>query len=111
SFAKSNIDPSKVNLDMLRIYIEHSDGEKVMREGTIVRDENDVPIGMSIDISKFSTFSIIELTPFPTPVGTPEKDIVDEEEEKEEIQIHFHSAYINGYTDGTFRPSRHITRA
>ncbi|WP_214628422.1 choice-of-anchor L domain-containing protein [Paenibacillus agaridevorans] len=113
SFAQNNINPSAVNLNNLRVYIEHSDGEKVMRQGTIVRDEHDTPIGMSIEINKFSTFTIVELQTPPAPIIIPNVDSGEDVENGEagEEEIGFHSAYINGYPDRTFRPNRQITRA
>src|SRR5690606_38976256 len=97
-FAKSNIDVKKVNLNMLRVYIEHSDGEKVMREGTLVRDEQGNAIGLSIDISKFSTFTIVELKQ-PTVISDTD-DVIEAPIEELEEEIHSHTAYIKGYTDG-----------
>lgn len=60
-FEKSGIDVSQVNVNRLRVYILHSDGEKVMRQGAIVYNDRNEPIGLSISINKFSTFSIVEL--------------------------------------------------
>ncbi|QNK56383.1 S-layer homology domain-containing protein [Paenibacillus sp. PAMC21692] len=66
-------------LSSLRVYIEHSDGEKVVRTGTIVNKDG-VPFGISIDIDKFSTFSIIKLTDVPY-TGTPQVPAKDGKEQ------------------------------
>jgi len=47
-------------LQSLRVYVEHSDGEKVVKTPTVVYDNN-TPIGLEITIDKFSTFSILQL--------------------------------------------------
>ncbi|MHA7965096.1 choice-of-anchor L domain-containing protein [Paenibacillus sp. CAU 1782] len=64
-FAKSGIDITSVNLSRLRVHIIHSDGEKEMQQGTIVYNDQNEPIGMTVQIDKFSTFSIVELKNYP----------------------------------------------
>ncbi|WML41498.1 choice-of-anchor L domain-containing protein [Neobacillus sp. OS1-2] len=49
-----------INLDMLRVFIEHTDGEKEVVNGEIVY-ENGKPIGIKFLVSKFSTFTIFEI--------------------------------------------------
>ncbi|CAH1206707.1 hypothetical protein PAECIP111893_02590 [Paenibacillus plantiphilus] len=68
-FAKNGIDLNNVALDRLRVYIEHSDGEIAIEKGTVVRDASGTPIGLSLNINKFSTFTIIELKDVVTPGG------------------------------------------
>jgi hypothetical protein len=46
-------------LKNLAVYIQHSDGEKKVDRGTIKYDSNGNPIGIEIEITKFSTFTII----------------------------------------------------
>ncbi|WP_158234819.1 hypothetical protein, partial [Pseudomonas sp. 2995-1] len=41
-----------IDLDMLRVYIEHSDGEIVVKKGEIVFDENGLPQGFKFTINK-----------------------------------------------------------
>jgi sulfur carrier protein ThiS len=77
-------------LDALTVYIEHSDGERVLRRGTIRYGEDGQPTGIEIEIEKFSTFTVVR--------------IVDGEAELLE-------PYISGYPDGTFQPGRALTRA
>ncbi|MDQ2087313.1 S-layer homology domain-containing protein [Herbivorax sp. ANBcel31] len=53
-------------------------------------------------------------TPTPTPTPTPEptpEEIEEPEEEKPALSTGEYKAYIKGYSDGLFRPERHITRA
>ncbi|MBD2843899.1 S-layer homology domain-containing protein [Paenibacillus sp. IB182496] len=75
-------------LDSLAVYIEHSDGEKKLQRGVIVYDDAGAPAGIEIEVSKFSTFTIVGLG----------------EEES-------HVPYITGYPDGRFGPERIVTRA
>ena len=46
-------------LDTLAVYIEHSDGEKVLERGKIVTDK-DGKLGITFRITKFSTFTIVK---------------------------------------------------
>ncbi|MFD0676560.1 MULTISPECIES: S-layer homology domain-containing protein [unclassified Paenibacillus] len=47
-------------LNTLRVFIEHSDGEKKLVEGKIVY-LNGLPYGIVIEIDKFSTFTLVQL--------------------------------------------------
>jgi regulator of replication initiation timing len=47
-------------LDSLRVYIEHTDGTKEAKSGTIVY-ENGAPIGIEITIDRFSSFQIFSV--------------------------------------------------
>lgn len=62
-FAKNDIQYEDIeNIDNLRIFIEHTDGEKVVQEDlTPYFDANGNIIGVSFPIHKFSTFTIFEL--------------------------------------------------
>ncbi|OCT15256.1 hypothetical protein A8709_14250 [Paenibacillus pectinilyticus] len=79
---------AKQVLDSLAVYIEHSDGEKALQQGEIRYDADGKPVGIAIEISKFSTFTIIQKNG----AGALKP-------------------YISGYPDGTFRPTLAITRA
>ncbi|MTI83641.1 MAG: hypothetical protein FH756_06995 [Firmicutes bacterium] len=48
-------------LDSLAVFAMHSDGEKNVIEGTITYDEDGIPIGISFEVDKFSTFAVIQL--------------------------------------------------
>ncbi|THF73980.1 S-layer homology domain-containing protein [Cohnella fermenti] len=118
-FAKNGIviptDNATSFLDSLRVYIEHSDGEKAVQQGTVVY-QNDEPIGLEIVIDKFSRFTVIRLTNSPIVVGpsTPAdtEDGADTEDETEQTpDTAYHSAYMRGYVDGTFRPNASISRS
>jgi hypothetical protein len=121
-FAKNNIivpagDASSF-LNSLRVYIEHSDETKIVR-GTVVNDGGGTPIGLSIVIAKFSTFSIVRLQDRTT--GGTQTDIeakpaiVEEDPIKSAVRPivspNYHAAYISGFTDGSFRPNQAVTRA
>ncbi|MBK5242581.1 LPXTG cell wall anchor domain-containing protein [Clostridium sp.] len=47
-------------LDSLKVYIEHTDGTKEIKNGTIVYENGD-PIGIEITIDKFSSFQILSI--------------------------------------------------
>ncbi|GMK47717.1 hypothetical protein PghCCS26_48470 [Paenibacillus glycanilyticus] len=90
----SNVIPSDLNqrklfLAGLGVYIEHSDGEKVFQRGKIVYNDKGYPVGIQIEVNKFSTFTIVSA---------------------EGAAVH-HNAYMTGYSDGTFRPNQSVTRA
>ncbi|WP_096203068.1 S-layer homology domain-containing protein [Bacillus sp. FJAT-45350] len=79
TFSSNGITLPMVNQDeflqSLAIYIEHSDGDKVLKRvsdngATIVYEDNQ-PIGLSINISKFSTFTVVELKDPPPSGGAP----------------------------------------
>ncbi|TXK82638.1 S-layer homology domain-containing protein [Paenibacillus sp. N3.4] len=87
-------DPKKRNefLSSLGIYIEHSDGEKELLKGVIKYDAKGNPVGIEIVITKFSTFSMIEV-------------------QKTTIDTLTYKKWIDGYPDGTFKPNQPITRS
>ncbi|MDG5789445.1 LPXTG cell wall anchor domain-containing protein [Evansella sp. AB-P1] len=73
-----------IDLEMLRVYIEHSDGDIVVQEGEIVFDENGFPQGFKFSINKFSVFTIFEIT---EPEVEEETVPVLEETTKEEVEV------------------------
>ncbi len=77
-------------LDSLAVYIEHSDGDRVLRKGTIRYGADGKPEGIEIEVEKFSTFTLIRTV------------------SAEGIEL---MPYMSGYPDGTFRPSQALTRA
>ncbi|WP_347723695.1 S-layer homology domain-containing protein [Lysinibacillus capsici] len=81
----------------LAIFIEHSDGSKEVVRGKIVEYQKGIT-GLQFEVNKFSTFSILYL---------PEKEEV-KEPTTEGVT---HLPYIQGYSDGTFRPNAPVTRA
>uniref|UniRef100_UPI00157FC66E S-layer homology domain-containing protein n=1 Tax=Paenibacillus koleovorans TaxID=121608 RepID=UPI00157FC66E len=76
-------------LKQLAVFVEHSDGEKAVYRGEVKYDSANRPVGLLIDINKFSTFTMISVTHPPV----------------------IWERYIFGYEDGTFRPDASITRA
>ncbi|CAK4847124.1 unnamed protein product [Aphanomyces euteiches] len=86
-----NEEEAKRLLTELAVYIEHSDGEKVVQRGEIQYGKDGKPNGIRIEVNKFSTFSIIRMS------GTAETAKW--------------LPYISGYPDGSFRPEHAITRA
>ena len=84
-------------LDNLAIFIEHSDGTKELLRGKVVDYQKDMQ-GLQFEVQKFSTFSILYL---------PEKRKVEEPTTNHVTHI----PYIQGNSDGTFRPNASVTRA
>ena len=84
----SDVESRETFIQSLAIYIEHSDGEKKVQTGEIVYDEQGNPIGIEIETTKFSTFTIIS---------------VKKSGEKR--------GYISGYPGGQFGPNQSVTRA
>ncbi|QDH20345.1 tandem-95 repeat protein [Saccharibacillus brassicae] len=72
----------------LAVYVEHSDGDTELQRGEVKYDARGIPVAIEIEVDKFSTFTIVAAGP--------------------SIQ---RERYVFGYTDGTFRPERTMTRA
>ncbi|NIK66836.1 S-layer homology domain-containing protein [Paenibacillus sp. BK720] len=89
SVIPSDLNQRKLFLASLGVYIEHSDGDKVFQRGKIVYNDKGYPVGIQIEVNKFSTFTIVSA---------------------EGASVH-HDAYMTGYSDGTFRPNQSVTRA
>ncbi|HIW31491.1 MAG TPA: glycosyl hydrolase 53 family protein, partial [Candidatus Paenibacillus intestinavium] len=81
-------------LSHLVIYIEHSDGEKVLVQPEVVQYSNE-QLGLKFRVTKFSTFTVLNM----------------ENWEPSQQEASAHQSYIKGYSDGTFRPDQAITRA
>ncbi|USG65059.1 chitobiase/beta-hexosaminidase C-terminal domain-containing protein [Brevibacillus ruminantium] len=78
-------------LATLAVYVDHTDGEKELKTGVIRYDEKGKPVGIEIEITKFSTFTILSL---------------------QGKQVHVeHKAFMTGYPNGTFQPNRIMSRA
>ncbi|MEN8698478.1 S-layer homology domain-containing protein [Bacillus infantis] len=90
-------DPEKLQdfLNTLGIFIEHSDGEKVLIKPEPVEYKEGLQ-GLKFTIEKFSTFTIVSM---------------DNLDEYFNSQDKTHSPYIKGYKDGTFRPEAFVSRA
>ncbi|WP_179097697.1 S-layer homology domain-containing protein [Paenibacillus sp. FSL H7-0331] len=81
---------SEQQLKELGIFIEHSDGTKELVRGEIVPFDTTGKLGIRFTVSKFSTFTVVQL-------GSQTSKV--------------HQAYMTGYPDGTFGPEKPITRA
>lgn len=53
--------PSKNDLSSLAVMIKHSDGEITVDKGTIAYDEKGNPMGISVWVNKFSSFTLIKV--------------------------------------------------
>ncbi|BAU26732.1 S-layer family protein [Aneurinibacillus soli] len=94
-------------LQSLGVFIEHSDGEKKVDKGEIQYDEKHNPIGLSIWVDKFSTFTLVNLPKTKVPVFTD----IQGHWAQSHIQQLVQSGAVSGYPDGTFKPNKTITRA
>ncbi|WP_136607869.1 immunoglobulin-like domain-containing protein [Paenibacillus dokdonensis] len=98
----------------LAVFIEHSDGERVLVKPEIGTYDED-RMGLSFNITKFSTFTIVNIDNLAQYLkdhgqslgqagnigsGTSATDSEGN-----------HRAYIKGYPDGTFKPEKSLTRA
>lgn len=87
----------------IAVYIEHSDGERVLKRGQVVRDAAGRINGIEILIDKFSTFAVVELpqkAAAPAPASAPASAPAPAK----------HGRYAGGYGDGTFRPDQPLSR-
>lgn len=96
----------------LAIFIEHSDGEKALIRAKVV-DYKPGLKGLEFDVNKFSTFTVldmngVDLESLLGPINTGDDSGTDGGANG---SSNFHAAYINGFTDGTFKPERTISRA
>ncbi|NEW08340.1 cell surface glycoprotein [Paenibacillus sp. SYP-B3998] len=82
---------SQAEMKDLAVYIEHSDGTKQLLKGVLVPYNNKGDMGLQFSVNKFSTFTLMHVP------GLTTKNQ--------------HTAYMNGYEDGTFKPENKITRA
>ncbi|WP_342564986.1 glycosyl hydrolase 53 family protein [Paenibacillus sp. FSL R7-0345] len=76
----------------LAIYVEHSDGQKVLLQPEVVQ-YSATQLGLKFSVSKFSTFTILNIANWAA------------------SQLPAHEPYMQGYPDGTFRPDQAMTRA
>ncbi len=113
----------------LYVYIQHSDGEIALQRGTVQMASNGQVEGVTVNVNKFSTFTILHVepkrsssgggggggttTPTPTPTPTPSNPTTPTQPSTpaQPGATGEHTAYINGYPDHTFRPSQTTTRA
>lgn len=96
-------------LNQLRIFIEHSDGDRELVQPSVV-DYGNGQTGLQFTVNKFSTFTIVDmqnLASSPTNNSTADNNNVNTDTTAGVVK----PAYIQGYPDQTFRPNNSITRA
>lgn len=81
----------------LVVFIEHSDGDRVLVKPEVV-EYKEGQLGLKFGITKFSTFTILNMDNW--------AEYLEQQEQND-----MHKAYIYGYKDGTFRPGQNISRA
>jgi hypothetical protein len=89
SLLPTNAAQREAFLKELGIYIQHSDGDRVLVRPRVITGA-DGKITLEVDITKFSTFSIVKVADWGANVG---------------------AGYITASADGLFRPNEAITRA
>ncbi|WP_160499501.1 immunoglobulin-like domain-containing protein [Paenibacillus dendrobii] len=101
-------------LSNLAVFIEHSDGERVLVKPEIgTYDEN--RIGLSFNITKFSTFTIVNIDNLAQYLKDHGQSLgqagnIGSGASAGDAEGS-HLAYIKGYPDGTFKPEKSLTRA
>jgi hypothetical protein len=88
----------------LVIFVEHTDGDKELVRAKVV-DYKAGQLGLQFDINKFSTFTILNME------GWEQYLAAQGQTEGQAGSGSSHKSYINGFTDGTFKPSGSVTRA
>ncbi|KAI7266223.1 hypothetical protein KC345_g8238 [Hortaea werneckii] len=91
----------------LVIFVEHSDGEKELVKAKVV-DYKAGQLGLQFDINKFSTFTILSMEGWEQYLAAQGQAAGQGSGAGAGSS---HKSYINGFTDGTFKPSSSITRA
>ncbi|WP_236336639.1 cadherin-like beta sandwich domain-containing protein [Paenibacillus auburnensis] len=97
----SGLQERKDFLANLVIFVEHSDGDKELIKATVV-DYKTGELGLQFKVNKFSTFTILNMEGWEQYLASAEAA---------QQQLAGHKAFINGFTDGTFKPDHSITRA
>jgi len=99
----------KAFLDSLAILAVHSDKSKELIQGTIVY-ENNIPVGISFEVDRFSLFAIIKKADEPTKPVVTLTDISGHWAQAN-IEKLVAAGAISGYPDKTFKPDANISRA
>jgi len=96
----------------LAIFIEHSDGEKALIRAKVV-DYKPGLKGLEFGVNKFSTFTVLDMNgaDLESLLGPITAGDGTDADGNGNGSSNFHAAYINGFTDGTFKPERTISRA
>ncbi len=91
----TNSEERDKSLSDLVIFIEHTDGDKELVKPQLVEYKEGMH-GLQFGVNKFSTFTIMDMEGWNEYLKT---------------QVNHHNSYIKGYTDGTFKPEKSISRA
>ncbi|WP_342480937.1 cadherin-like beta sandwich domain-containing protein [Paenibacillus sp. FSL L8-0340] len=101
----ANLSEREEFLSNLVIFIEHSDGDKELKKAKVV-DYKSGELGLQFEVNKFSTFTILNMEGWEQYLAATEAA-----QQQQQQQLNQHKAFINGFTDGTFKPNHSITRA
>nr|WP_106782541.1 X2-like carbohydrate binding domain-containing protein [Lysinibacillus timonensis] len=94
-------------LSDLVIFVEHSDGEKELIKPRVV-EYNDGELGLEFGVTKFSSFTILNMEGWEEVLSNPNPEQNENQEQGHEQQLH--KPYISGYGE-LFKPNASITRA
>ncbi|WP_268871084.1 S-layer homology domain-containing protein [Ureibacillus massiliensis] len=104
----TNASEKEASLADLVIFIEHSDGDKELLKPTVVQYK-DGQLGLEFGITKFSTFTILNMEGWEDLIPDSNQGPTDGSGQDEQKDL-MHKPYISGYGD-MFRPNASITRA
>nr|WP_281367795.1 cadherin-like beta sandwich domain-containing protein [Saccharibacillus deserti] len=96
----------------LAIFIEHSDGDKELIRAKVV-DYKPGLKGLEFGVNKFSTFTVLNMNgaDLDSLLGPAGGTAADGSNGSAAGNVQSHTAYIKGFTDGTFKPNRTVSRS
>ncbi|MEW4369952.1 S-layer homology domain-containing protein [Paenibacillus kandeliae] len=100
--------PSLSVVKDLYVYVAHSDGSQEFIKPIEITDDSGNTL-LKINTSKFSTFTVMQVSSASTPTTTDTTPVTGTNPANTSGIVK--PAYIEGYPDGTFRPNNSLTRA
>ncbi|WP_322922345.1 S-layer homology domain-containing protein [Paenibacillus campi] len=100
--------PSLSVVKSLYVYVNHSDGSEEFIKPIQITDDSGNTV-LKINTSKFSTFTVMQVSSTSTPTTTGTTPVTGTNPANTGGIVK--PAYIEGYPDGTFRPNNSLTRA
>lgn len=91
-------------LKQLHIFVEHSNGEHELIQPAIVNETNG-QVSLKLTVTAFSTFTILDINTSQTDTTNPSVA------NPSTVSNNVYQAYIQGYSNQTFRPNQSVTRA
>ncbi|WP_204758288.1 S-layer homology domain-containing protein, partial [Heliomicrobium gestii] len=100
---------SDADVASLKVWVQHTDGTEEVKSGSILRNSQNQPSAIEIEINKFSVFTIVRATAPQNNGGGSGGGGGSQAKPVENPKITIHP-YVFGYPDRTFRPEQPITR-